>query len=78
MYIIIVASILALIGLVQFTTAFVEPPPALKWILNVSGGRKLRALLSFVPLVHRERVSRLVLGAVLMAASVSTVVTQVV
>ena len=75
MHVIIFASILGLIGLLQFLAAFLPLPPSLNaWFW--SGGRKMRALLSAVPEKHRERASRLVVGAVCVFASVSVLASR--
>jgi len=75
MHIIIFASILGIIGLLQFLAAFLPLPPSLNAVFW-SGGRKMRRLLSAVPEKHRERASRLVVGAASVAISVSILATR--
>jgi hypothetical protein len=75
MHIIIFATIIGVLGLLQFAAAFLSLPPSLnKWFF--SGGRRMRALLSHVPAQHQERVSRIVVGGLCVAISVSTLATR--
>ena len=74
MYYTIIALALGAIGLLHLVFAFTAPPAALRGLTSWTGGPKIRRLISFVPVAHQERVSRVTVGALLCVASVTTLI----
>jgi len=68
MYYYVAAAVLAVLGVLNIVFALIEPPEALRPLVDGTGGRKMRALMRFVPEAHRPRVTRLVLGALYLSA----------
>ena len=69
MYYLVIGLVLAVVGVLQVVFAFVQPPQAIQALVGWTGGRKVRALMSFVPDAQRERATRLVVGILMMVAS---------
>jgi len=69
MYYTVIGLVLGVLGVLQVGFAFVQPPQALQALVGWSGGRKMRALMSFVPEAQRERATRLVVGILMLVAS---------